>query len=223
MNALLIPYLKTCVEVDISGRKIPLAGMLVDVGSDLFVLFDRRDFFYVPLVHLQAFRRAQDDAGEENRQTVPWTRENGLSCRQALTNAIGVFCEIDVIGQQPLYGYVVNVLNDYFVFDSPVHNTVYVATRHLKYLAVPSAADAHAVSAWRGRKRSAPPPAVNLPKSFDQQIKKCEGQFVVLNLGGQPDKSGYLRKVEYPMLELVGGKGTASLLHAEHVQTIQLP
>ncbi|PDO09376.1 MAG: hypothetical protein BLM47_12945 [Candidatus Reconcilbacillus cellulovorans] len=223
MNALLAPYLKTCVEIDISGRKIPLSGMLVDVGSDLLVLFDQRDFFYVPLVHLRAFRRTRDDTGEENRQAVPREHENGLSCRQALTNAIGVFCEIYVTGNQPLYGYVVNVLNDYFVFDSPVHNTVFVAMRHLKYLAVPSAADAYAVSAWRGRKRSAPPPAVNLAKVFDQQIKKCEGQFVVLNLGEQPDKSGYLRKVEYPMLELVGGKGEASLLHAEHVQTIQLP
>src|SRR5690606_37881166 len=123
--------------------------------------------------------------------------------------------------QQAVYGYVTSIMNDYFVYYSPLYRAIYVYLRHVKYM-IPYAPD---VTPYALRQDRFPlqPAGITLARTFDQQLKKLEGQFVALDLGEDPGKIGLLKTCEYPVLELITGRGESTLIHAEHIKTVHLP
>jgi hypothetical protein len=62
-----------------------------------------------------------------------------------------------------------------------------------------------------------------LANTFEQQLKKLEGEFIVLDLGENPKKIGLLKKFEDQTLELVIADGSSVYMHLEHLKTIHLP
>ncbi|NEW05429.1 DUF2642 domain-containing protein [Paenibacillus sp. SYP-B3998] len=210
------------VELMISGIKLPLKGVLIEVGSDLLIIHNGLHFFYIPSNHLHYLKLDTSPAALSVTQTEPPVelQTASISYRKMLMNAKGMFVEIYITGNQTVHGYLTHIMNDYFAFHSPVFHTIFISMQHVKYL-VPYHPDTTPYS-LKPEYFLVQPSQVTLSRTFEQQLKKLEGMFVVLDLGENPIKIGLLQASNYPVLELHTANGRA-ILHTEHVKTIHLP
>jgi len=211
------------VEMEISGRPIPIKGNLVDLGSDILVIHDGMQFLYIPLIHLQNIRLSRaKDAEIIVPPEVPFENQSEtISYRKMLMNAKGMFAELYIAGNQSIHGYLTSIMNDFFVFYSPVFHTVLISLQHLKYL-IPYHPNLTPYSLNQER-FPVKPSNMTLARTFDLQLKKLEGEFIVLDLGENPNKIGLLKSVENSTLELVTANGGTVFLHLDHVKTVHLP
>jgi hypothetical protein len=210
------------VELLISGKKLPINGKLIDQGGDLLVVRTVEKFLYIPLLHLQQLTLSKDLEEEPMTESEPpFETQSDISYRKTLMNAKGIFSEIYITGNQSLHGYVTSIMNDFFVFYSPVFHSVYIPLQHLKYM-VPYSPNVTPYSLTQ-EKFPLTPAAITLARTFDQQVKKLEGQFVVFDLGEHPNKIGQLKSLQNHLIELVAAEGDTVFLHLEHVKTVHLP
>jgi hypothetical protein len=120
------------VELLISGKKLPINGKLIDQGSDLLVVRTVEKFLYIPLLHLQQLTLSKDLEEEPMTESEPpFENQPDISYRKTLMNAKGFFSEIYITGNQSLHGYVTSIMNDFFVFYSPVFHSVYIPLQHI--------------------------------------------------------------------------------------------
>lgn len=215
-------YLNQPVSLTVSGTRLSVKGTLIDLGTDILVLHNGVQFLYVPLVHIQQLTRCP--ASESNfgpASEPPLDPAMELSYRKVLLNAKGMFSELYIAGNQTVHGYVTSIMNDFFVFYSPMFRSLYVSMRHLKIL-VPY--DAHTTPyALEQDKFPVHPTTASLARTFDQQLKKFEGEFVILDLGEHPEKIGLLKSVRNNLLELVTADGASTFIHLDHIKTIHRP
>lgn len=212
------------VELIISGKKTPVQGKLIDVGSDILVLFNGKKFQYIPLLHLQQLTISEESSnpsGEGLTDELPYENQTDIAYRKILMNAKGVFSEIYTSGNQTIHGYVTSIMNDYFVFYSPVFHAVYIPMQHLKYM-IPYDPNVTPYSLTPER-FPLNPATMTLARTFDQQLKKLEGQFVILNLGEHANKIGQLKTIQNSMIELVIAGGEPVFLHMDHIKSVHLP
>lgn len=216
------PLLNQQIEIVITGKMKPIRGKLIEFGQDILVLYNGKQFYYVPLIHLQQLRVS---SVEESITDVPEMLiepfNDPLSYRKILMNAKGMFSEIYVSGNHSIHGYLTSVMNDFFVFYSPVYHTVIISLQHLKYL-IPYSADATPYMLTPEQFPLRPSP-VTLSRTFDQQLRKLIGEFVVLDLGENPNLTGVLKNVDQSMIELTTASGNAVFLHFDHVKSIHIP
>lgn len=215
-------YLNQPVFLTVSGSRVPLKGTLVELGSDILVLHNGTRFLYVPLVHLQQLTRCP--ASESGFGPPPHPPPEGtaeVSYRKVLMNAKGMFSELYVAGNSSVHGYVTSIMNDFFVFCSPLYRSLYVSMKHLKTL-IPYGGETTPYTLGQEKFPVHPMPAT-LARTFDQQLKKFEGEFIVLNLGETPGKIGMLKSVSGSLIELVIADGTSTFIHLDHVKTIHKP
>jgi len=215
-------YLNQSVSIAVSGIPFPMIGRLVALGSDVLVIFDGARFLYIPLVQVELLTRCQPpQANTAVPPEPPLDAVMNSSYRKALLSAKGMFSEIRIAGNQTVHGYVTSIMNDFFVFHSAMVRSLYVSMRHMKLLAP---YDSHTIPysiehVVYPAQTAAPP----LARTFDQQLKKFENAFVVLDLGKRPDKVGLLKSVQNNLLELVMADGVHTYTHLDHVQTIHRP
>lgn len=215
-------YLQQPVSLFISGSRVPVKGTLIDLGNDILVLHNGTQFLYVPLVHIQQLTRcpaSETDFGSPPDPPLEETAE--LSYRKVLMNAKGMFSELYITGNQSVHGYVTSIMNDFFVFYSPMYRSLFVSMRHLKTL-IPYD-DQTTPYALEQEKFPVNPTPASLARTFEQQLKKFEGEFVVLDLGEHPGKIGLLKSVTGNMAELVTADGSSTFIHLDHVKTIHKP
>ncbi|MGZ9583889.1 DUF2642 domain-containing protein [Paenibacillus marinisediminis] len=217
-------YMNTQVEVEISGKHIR-KGVLIDVGLDMMVLFHEQQFFYIPLVHVQRFK-AVTPTGEEGAGMVPSERpidygSDSLSFRKILNYAKGQFVEIAVTGDKPIHGYLTSIMNDYFVFYSPVYKAVFVSMNHLKWL-IPYRSD---ITPYSLSHQSMPfnPVHISLSRTFEELCKRLEGNLVMFDHGDHPDKIGLLNKVNNQAIELINATGDKVSWNLNHLKTVNIP
>ncbi|WP_276352763.1 DUF2642 domain-containing protein [Cohnella caldifontis] len=218
----MIMYLNQPVSLTVSGGRLPIKGTLVDIGHDILVLHNGTQFLYVPIVHVQQLTRcaaSEADFGPPPDPPLEGTAE--LSYRKVLMNAKGMFSELYITGNQSVHGYVTSIMNDFFVFYSPMYRSLYVSMRHLKAL-IPYHEQTTPYALEHEKFPVNPAPAT-LARTFDQQLKKFEGEFVVLDLGEHPGKIGLLKSVSSNLVELVTADGAHTFLHLDHVKTIHKP
>ena len=210
------------VNLEISG-KTPIRGTLVDLGSDILVIHNGIQFLYIPLIHLQIMKlEPRLDTDTTVPTEMPFENQTeSISYRKILMNAKGIFTELYITGNQSIHGYITSIMNDFFVFFSPVFHTVLVSLNHLKYL-IPYTSNVTPYSLDPER-FPVKPSSMTLSRTFDQQLKKLEGQFVVLDLGENPHKIGLLKNVENRTLELIMANGETVYTHMEHVKTVHIP
>lgn len=110
------------VVLELSGKHL-IKGILVDYGLDVVVIYNGNDFLYIPIMQIQNMKEnPYPDPQLYYPTNLPFeTNKEGISLRKMITNAKGMFVKLYVVGNQTLHGYVINVLNDYFVFYSPVY------------------------------------------------------------------------------------------------------
>ncbi|MCZ8519045.1 MULTISPECIES: DUF2642 domain-containing protein [Paenibacillus] len=215
-------YLNRPVELLVSGKKEPVRGILVDTGADILVVHDGSRFLYVPALHLQEFSLSTAIPGSDlSPAAFVWESSPDLSYRKVLMHSKGIFSEMYITGQQSIHGYVTSLMTDFFAFQSPVYHTVLVAMRHLKTL-IPYGPN---ITPYSMNPAAFPvsPSTMPLSRTMDQQLKKLEGEFVVLNLGEKPNHIGLLKSVEPPIVELITSGGASVFMHIDHVKTLHKP
>ncbi|WP_138752560.1 DUF2642 domain-containing protein [Paenibacillus sinopodophylli] len=217
------PLLDRQVELEISGKVAPIRGKLIEFGQDILVLHNGTQFLYIPLIHLQQLRLSTRD--NEESYEVPETPfepyNEPVSYRKTLMNAKGMFSEIYITGNQSIHGYLTTVMNDFFVFYSPVYHTVIVSLHHMKYL-IPYTPNVTPYTLTPEQFPLKPSP-LTLARTLDQQLRKLIGEFVVLDLGENSNKIGVLKNVDQNMIELANASGNAVFLHFDHVKTVHIP
>jgi hypothetical protein len=215
-------YLNQPVSLHISGSRGHLKGTLIDIGNDILVLHNGTQFLYIPILHMQQLTKCPDDEtdfGPPPNPPLEGTSE--LSYRKVLMSAKGMFSEVYITGNQSVHGYVTSIMNDFFVFYSPMYRSLYVSMKHLKIL-IPYDDQTTPYSLEQEKFPVNPMPA-SLSRTFDQQLKKFEGEFVVLDLGEHHGKIGLLKSVSGNLVELVTADGASTFIHLDHVKTIHKP
>lgn len=198
------------------------SGVLIDTGSDLIVLFNGKDFIYIPISNIHLLYIDEDLEPIDSPTQKPLEIDSdSLSLRKILTNSKGIFSEIVVAKKQSIHGYVTNIMNDYFVFYSPVYNTMYISLQHLKWLIpyrndqVPYSLDRTILANY--------PSTLSLARSLDEQIKKMFGKMIIFDLGENTRKVGQLLSFKNNILELVTARQEVTYVNAKHVKAVHLP
>jgi len=212
------------VEIEISGG-IFHKGMLIDSGLDIVVIYvgKTNSFLYIPFVHIQRLRELptwDEDTTYDSPSEKPIEAE-AISYRKILMNAKGLFVKVYVSGNQSLYGYISSIMNDYFVFHSPAHKTMFISMNHVKWL-IPYPQNTTPYALENEKFQLVPPPS-SLARSFEEQLKRLENQLVILDGGNNPEKIGLLQKVHNNKVILVTAEGETIFRNLEHVKSIHLP
>jgi hypothetical protein len=209
------------VYVKISGDLF--IGILIDIESDILVLFNGRQYLYIPMLHVHRITLNNDvDNYVENPSGNSILQDSkSISYREILTNAKGVFSEIHVNGNLSYHGYITNVLSDYFAFYSPVYKMMFISLKHLKVL-IPYN---QGTTPYTLSNEYLPvnPSNVPLVRSFENQLKKVEGRLIVVDGGGHSMKIGLLKKMENNVIELVNASGESVYLLLNHIKSVHLP
>jgi len=216
------PYLNQPVLVCLSGYPAPLKGRLIDIGSDVIVLYNGTSYLYVPLKHLQYLTQCPSNETDFDLGGAPEPDPIAeLSYRKALSHARGTFLELFLSGRQPVHGYITSIMNDFFLFHSPMYKELYISMNHLKVL-IPYGPG---MTPYALKRENFPvmPSTSSLARTFEQQLRKAEGQFVVLDLGDSPGKNGVLQSVRDGLVEMVTADGSRAFLHLDHVQSMHRP
>lgn len=212
------------VIVEISGNN-DCRGKLIDLGLDLMVLVNEQQFYYyIPLVHVQNVKLSPESNMETDNPTeetpIDYQPES-LSFRKILNNAKGRFVEINVTGNKTIHGYLTSIMNDYFVFYSPVFKAMFVSMNHLKWL-IPYRSN---LTPYSLSNQSLPlsPINITLSRTFEDQCKKLEGKLVVFDLGDNTQKIGLLQKADHDFIELVNASGDTVCWNLQHLKTVYVP
>ena len=222
MNKIIQSLVNEVVQIEVSGKKL-INGTVIDLGSDMIVLFNGTDFVYIPLVHIQSFKVDSDNESDIKAPTefpsiITGENNENLSFRKVLTQAKGKYVEIYVTGGQPLHGYITSIMNNYFVFQSPVYKTMYISLNHLKWLIPysqnerPYGLDNHTISLQ--------PDNESLASTFEVQVEKFKNKIVVFNIGGNKSHIGKINKIEEQIVEIQTARTNPIYLNLHHIKTL---
>lgn len=212
------------VQIEVSG-KIFISGRLIDLGTDTLVLFDGEDYRYMSLVHIQNIKVDVNNDRDIQIPTDPpgisfEYEKDVMSLRKVLTLAKGEFVEIYVTSGKPLHGYISSIMNNYFVFHSPIYKTMYIAINHLKWL-IPYT---NRQAPYGLGNQNFPMPAANtsLARTFEVQIEKFKNTIVIFNVGESDNHVGKINNIEEEIIELQTAKDRALMINFHHIKTIHL-
>lgn len=214
------------VEIEITGKNT-CSGKVIDTGLDLIVLYSNQQYYYIPLVHIQRMVECEvmgegDEEGSNlNEDPLHQYEDGGLSFRKVLHHVKGQFVEIYVTGNKSIHGYLTSVMNDYFVFYSPVYKAMFISMNHLKWL-IPYRPD-HTPYTLNHQLMPLQPISISLTRSFEDLCKRLEGNLVVFDFGDNPDKIGLLSKIDNQMIELINANGVKVYWNLQHLKVVNVP
>lgn len=212
------------IEVEISGGSFH-KGNLVDSGLDIIVIYEggNNSFLYIPFVHIQ--RLKEISKMEENTSyvapSVKPIEAEAISYRKTLMMAKGLFLKVYMTGNHSIHGYLTNIMSDYIIFHSPAYKTMFISMNHVKYV-IPYPPNSSPYSLNK-QQLSLNPPQTPFADTFEDQLKKLENQFVILDGGDNPEKIGLLQKVQNNKAILITAEGEKVYWNLEHIKTLHLP
>ncbi|KHD86840.1 hypothetical protein [Heyndrickxia ginsengihumi] len=209
------------VEIEITG-KIICTGILVDTGTDILVLFDGNEYVYIPIVHLH---KIKEFSAKDRQVDFPKFKETlgnnePISYRKILINGKGKFVKIKLSETITLHGYIVNVLNDYILFYSPIYQVILISMQHVKWLIpYPPLQTPYGLT-----NKTFPIKPLNNPlaRSFEEQLKKYEGDLVVFNMEASSDKAGVLKNIQNNIVEIQNASGEKVFRKLSHLKCVSL-
>lgn len=214
-------FLGQSIKLEISGSGL-CEGTLYDAGLDIIVMYQEPHFCYIPFVHVQQIQRSSIAAVSLDTIEPAFDFVNDpISYRKVLDHAKGRFVEIYVTGNKTIHGYLTSIMNDYFIFHSPVYKTLFVSLDHVKWI-IPYPPNQTPYS-LEHHHFPVNPTTVSLSRSFEQQCKRLEGKFVVFDLGDHPNKIGQLDQVVNNRVELITANGERVLWNLRHLKVFHLP
>ena len=212
---------KEYVTVSLIGDSL-FKGIIFDSGSDIIVLFNGKEFIYIPVNHIEYI--APDIPDTE--LTEPSNFQNILSNNShkdltfdsILKEAIGVYQQLCIINKKQLHGTIIEVLEDYIVFSSPIYQKIYIAKKHLKWL-IPYTVNERPYGLsedecnWQQVEKGS-------REYFTEQLRTLSNKLVVINLGEKYHHIGKLKNISNEMLELKSVKDNSMYVNIAHIQTI---
>ena len=212
------------IVLNINGAK-EIVGVLIDSGNDILVLYNGQDFIYISQYHIQHYEvcTSENEKISLPKESLFEEPQNldSISLRKTLQESKGMFTEIYVTGHYSLHGYITSIMNDYFVFQSPVYKTMYISMKHLKWL-IP----------YQGYKRPydlthnefpVVPIGLSLSRTLEEQLKKVINQIVIFDLNENPNKVGKLTSIRENQLTLVTAKKGQIFINFHHIKCVQFP
>lgn len=212
------------IRLKMNGTK-DIIGVLIDSGNDILVLYNGKDFIYVSQYHVQHY-----DVCTKEDEKISLPKEslfeepetlNSISLRKALQESKGMFTEIYVTGHHSLHGYITSIMNDYFVFQSPIHKTMYISMKHLKWL-IP----------YQGNERPyqlthsefpVVPIGLSLSRTLEEQLKKVTNQIVIFDMYENENKIGKLISIQENQVTLMTAKEGQVFINFHHVKCVHFP
>ncbi|MFK2826233.1 hypothetical protein QYG89_11210 [Bacillus sp. B190/17] len=214
-------YIGEPVHLELVGKK-DVIGVLIEAGSDVVVVFNEQEFYYVPLAHVWKVKvltkeEAEDIIFPDSLTDPPIIKK--LSLLEVLFTSKGMFVELNATAGQPFHGYITNIFDDYLILFSPIYQTILIPFRHVKWLIpYPSSAQPY------GFKNSMYPSSLLTTKNYaltlDEQLKNKIGTFITCNVGEKESISGKLLQKESPFIDLLTVKEQAIRINIDHIKTI---
>jgi len=216
--------LNETVNIEVTG-KMHLQGTIIDTGSDTLVIFDGNDYKYIPVLHIQNLTFNTDSECEiEDPSESPCIDSESIdgefSLRRILMQAVNMFTEISVIGEQSLYGYISSVKDNYIVFHSPIYKTLYIMIDHLKWL-IPHPDNAW-VNGFNHKNFLDNPADTKLASSFEKLITDAKGKFVVVNMGESMNCIGEIQSSKEGFIEIQPARARSLYVNMHHIKTLQI-
>jgi hypothetical protein len=217
-------HIGTYIKLEISGNKA-INGILIDIGSDLWVIYNGYDYLYIPIVHVQNWKFPKQEEIDEiitlsDDQSPIFNPNEEISLRKTLTAAKGIFTEIYVTSKQAIHGYIISIMNNYFVFYSPIYKTMFISLNHLKWL-IPYTNNQRPYGLSNA---SLPvnPSNITFARSFEVQIEKLNGTLTVFNIGENENSMGKIMGIKNNFVELVTAKGDPVYINLQHIKTVHM-
>ena len=196
-------------------------GFILDGGSDIIVLYNGENFIYIPVNHIEYIVTDTPDADfiePSNDSSTPFNfLQKDLTLDGILNEAKGIYQEL-YINKKCLHGTILEVLDDYIVFYSPIYKKIYIDKKHLKWL-IPHMPNERPYDLsevefnWQ-------PVEKGFKENFVQQITALTNKLVVLNFGEKIHHIGKIKSISNAMLELKIAKDKSIYVNIAHIQTI---
>ena len=209
------------VAVSLVGDKF-FKGVIFDSGRDIIVLFNGEQFIYIPFIHIESIVADTPDANFIQPSDLPSISsdqlQKGLALDDVLKEAKGIYQELGIINKKPLHGTILEVLDDYIVFNSPVYKTIYIAKKHLKWIIPYTPSErpyglSDSEFNWQQGEKE-------FKKGFTQQLATLINKLVVLNLGDKIYHTGKIKNISNAMIELQTVRAKSIYVNIAHIQTI---
>jgi hypothetical protein len=212
------------IKLELSGNK-PISGILIDIGSDLWVIYNGYDYLYIPTVHIQNWKFPKKEEIDEiitlsDDQSPIFNPNEEISLRKTLTAAKGIFTEIYVTSKQAVHGYIISIMNNYFVFYSPIYKTMFISLNHLKWL-IPYTNNQRPYGLSNAN-LPVNPSNITFARSFEVQIEKLIGSLIVFNIGENENGMGKVMGIKNNFVELLTAKGDPVYLNLQHIKTVHM-
>jgi hypothetical protein len=214
------------IKIEISGKK-SIYGLLVDIGSDLWVIFNGTDYLYIPAIHIQNWQfMKQFEINEINEISINdeptpiYNHNEEISLRKTLTAAKGIFTEIYVTSNQALHGYIISIMNNYFVFYSPIYKTMFISLNHLKWL-IPYT-NSQRPYGLSNASLPVSPSSLSFARSFEVQIEKLIGELIVFNIAENENVIGRIQSINNNFVELISAKEDPIYINFQHIKTMHM-
>ncbi|ATP38736.1 DUF2642 domain-containing protein [Solibacillus sp. R5-41] len=226
MENLIQEFDKEIVKMEITGKKI-LKGKIIDNSSELVVLFDGKEFLYIPVCHIHEIKI---DYFNEDGLKIPSTftrdinfigKNEEMTFLKVLTKSLGIYLEIHVLNNQPLHGYISNILDDYIVFQSPIYKMMFIPIRHVKII-VPNNQNQKPYLLSDGD-FSINVSNENFPSTFDALIGILKNKLTVLNIGEKNNFTGLICEIKGTMIAFQTAKENIIYYNLQHIKTIHNP
>jgi len=215
MNSL-SSYKGKIIEVELSFKK-NITGKLIEVGSDIIVLFNGKHFVYLPLQHIHCMRKGESTNTDFTSNSSPILNDdNQLSFRKIVTNASGLFVELVLSGNHVVYGYIKQVQDDYIVLNSPAYKIIILPMAHVNCLIPYFNQTPYHINAEKQPIAS----EGSFAQTFHEQLKVYQGKMAIFDLGKNPQKVGLITKVGDSLVELVTGNGQILHLNITHLKSL---
>ena len=212
------------VKIEMAGNRIH-KGIIIDSSKEIIVLFNGDDFIYIPFEHILTIIVDEDKDNEIPNPSQPPSiisteDNNDLTLRTVLTQARERFVEIYVSGSQSFHGYISEIKNDYFVFQSPVYKTLFIAIDHLKWL-IPYNTDE---SPYQLDNEQIPISSIenNLPTTLYSLISNMKGKLIIFNSDEKNKHIGKLTGVKGKLIALQPAKSSIQYVNLAHIKTVQV-
>ena len=210
------------VEVEVSGKKV-IRGTVIDLGTDVIVLYNGTNFVYIPMTHIQCFRKDYNNEEYIHAPTelpmiyVDESKED-MNLAEILIQAKGKSVEMHVTDHHSLHGYITDIQQNYFSFYSPIYKTMYISTDHVKWL-IPYAQNINPYGIANTLKAE----LLNknlLKNTFAEQIGNLKDTLVILNAGGQREHLGKIIDVDDQIIEFQNARMSTTYFNLDHIKTI---
>lgn len=213
---------KEIVVIELSGGKF-LNGSVVDSSSELFVLYDGNKFFYLPFEHIHSLKIDVDNENNiQQPSQIPTLISKGhqdLTLKNILSLAKGIHVEIMVVRNEALHGMITEVMDDYFVFESPIYKKMLILNKHLKWL-IPYFNNEFPYGLGEQEFLSLSSHTHAYKNTFASQIAELKNQLVVINLERDFSHIGKLQNINDSIIVMLNGKSEVTYFNLSHIQTL---